>query len=118
MKELLFFIGIFIITFILYYILLRSTKKRKKKEKNPVEIDYIIKKYNLNMKKIKYNRLALMLALVNAFDISIIVTIISNIKSTVLQVLCAIVIIMPIIIVSYSLVGKYYKKKGMTNDES
>ena len=116
MKELVLFILTFTLVFIVYYILLKD--KKKNKNKRPIEIRFIVERYDLDMKKIKYNKLALLVALVNAFDIALLVTIINMIKSVILQVVCVMVLIGPIIIVSYNLIGRYYKKKGMTKDES
>ena len=120
MKELILFILTFLFTFIVYYLLIKEKKfkRKKKKDKKPMEVKYLMERYNLDMTKIKYNRLILLISAVNAFDIALLVTMIGVIKSTILQIIFVIVFIIPMVMISYSLIGRHYKKKGMTKDES
>ena len=57
-----------------------------------------------------------MVALVSSFDISFMVSVVSIFDNYVIQLVAAVAIVIPVLLVSYSLVGLFYKKKGMVKD--
>lgn len=116
--------SIFIIVYIIYQFVFilpkKKTKskvdkiKRKKKEKNEIlEIRYLILKYKLDIKKVNYNQLLQVVALVSSFDIALIVAIEMMLESSLFQILVVFILVWPVFIFSYYLVFKFYKKKGM-----
>ena len=73
MEELVLFGLCYVLVFVLYQIFIVSKAKKnyeKEDKKYPVEVKYLMGKYNLDMEKIKYNQLLQMVALVSSFDIS------------------------------------------------
>ena len=100
---------LFIMTFLLVFIIKSKKDKRRKK---PVEVNYLIGKYNLDLDKLNYKRLLNIISAVSAFDISLVVTIVSLLDSFYLQLLIGFVLIMLLILVSYDIVGRIYMKKG------
>lgn len=124
MQEIILFLICFVIVLILYEIFIvlpmksykkgKSKKKKRQKEKSdPVEIKYLVFKYGLDLEKVNYDRLLRIVSLVSSFDIAIVVSIIALIEGYIWQMLLAIVLVIPLFLISYGLVAKYYEKKGM-----
>ena len=119
MEELVLFGLCYVLVFVLYQIFIVSKAKKnyeKEDKKYPVEVKYLIGKYKLDMEKIKYNQLLQIVALVSSFDISLMVSAVSIFDNYVIQLVAAVAIVIPVLLVSYSLVGLFYKKKGMVKD--
>lgn len=118
MEEIILFILTFIFVLMIYEIFVVSkTKKRKAKGldngKEPIEIVYLIKRYKLDLKKINYNQLLQLIALVSSLDIAIVVSLIMIPNSFILAILMGLVGCVGSVIISYHLVYLFYKKKGM-----
>ncbi len=117
MEEVILFIGSFIFVFIIYQVFIVSRAKKNKDKKNkrePFEVMYLKKMYkNLDFKKIPYNQLLQLIAIVSSIDISLIVSIVSNINNFWLEILIGFTSTILIILVSYHLIYLFYKKKGM-----
>lgn len=121
MKEIILFIVCFWIVLLAYEIIFiipmkkyKEGKLKKKKEKKELaEIRYLVSKYNLDMKKVNYNQLLQIVALISSFDITIIVTIVALVDNYLLSLLMCMLLVIPVVMVSYWLVFKFYKKRGM-----
>ena len=118
MKEFILFVLTFIFVLMIYEIFVVSkTKKRKAKGedngKEPIEIVYLIKRYNLNMKKVNYNQLLQIISIVSSLDIAIVVSLIMIPKNFYLAIILGFVSCIGSILLSYHLVYLFYKKKGM-----
>lgn len=120
MKQIILFVLTFFIVLIIYNIFIVSkTKKAKKKDilsKDPVEVKYLITRYNLDMKKLNYNHVLTVSGITSSLDIAIIVTIISFFDNFYLQMIIASIASIIIFLISYHLVYLYYKEKGMIKD--
>ena len=112
LDELILFIMTFLLIYIIYELFLVRKCKKDKRRKKPIEVNYLIGKYNLDINKLNYKRLLNIISAVSAFDISLVVTIVSLLDSFYLQLLIGFVLIMLLILVSYDIVGRIYKKKG------
>lgn len=125
MKEVLLFIMTYVLVFICYrFLVIRkaNTKKKNKRKKNsksnkPIEVSLLEAKYHLDLEKLDYNKLLWIICAVSSLDITIIITLILLLDSYLIQLLIALILTFPIILVSYSFIGKYYVKKGMIKDE-
>lgn len=125
MEEIILFIACFIVVFICYQVIFiipmkkyrKSTKNGKKKKikekKELAEIRFLVTKYKLDLDKVNYNKLLLVVSLVSSFDITLIVTIITLFDSYLISFLLAAVLVLPIVMISYWLVYKFYEKRGM-----
>ena len=112
MEYLLLFIISFIIIYLIYYLVVVSRKKGIEAFKKGKQVLFFKNAYNLNLKKLNYKKFANSLALTNAFIIAVTVTIIEIInKSMILKLLVGFVILTPLILISYYILGKIYKKK-------
>lgn len=100
----------FVFVFIIYQIFI-VRKALKTRKKRPIEIKYLESVYKIDIKKVGYKRLLLVISLVSSFDISMVVTIMSFFNNTIIKILIAFIAVFIIIYISYYLVGLYYKKK-------
>lgn len=124
MREIILFILCFIVVLTSYELFLvkpmkkyRANKGKKEKQKKElVEIRYLVYKYGLDLKKVNYNQLLQIVALTSSIDITIIVTIIAAFDNYLLSLALCLVLSVPIIILSYWFVFKFYKKRGMIKD--
>lgn len=112
----------FVLVLIIYEIFVVSKTKRlrntnSKKFKDPVEIKYLVNRYKLDMKRVDYNQLLQIIAIVSSFDIALVVTLINLTDIFVLEILIGVISVFLIILLSYHLVFIFYKKKGMIRND-
>ena len=122
LKELILFIFTYIFCFLIYLLfVVKKAKKMKNLKKNsyqPMEVIYLVNKYNLDLEKVDYNNLLIIISLVSSFDISVIVTILLSVKNYILLLIIGFISVIFLILLSYHMVYLVYKKKGMIKDES
>ena len=113
----LFFI-IFILVLLIYELIFnkyktRKNNKKKKKLKNnyPLEVLIMSSFYKIDINKVNYNKFLNILACVSSFDIALIVSIVSLVDNGLLQILLALILVLPIIFLSYYIVSLFYRKK-------
>lgn len=95
--------------------------RKKNKDKNvgrkmPAEVKYFVKKYNVDLDKINYRYFLQAIGLIVAIDVSIIASIVIFIDKIWLQMIVIIVLVIILVLVSFGLLGRYFKKKGLTKD--
>ena len=115
------FLIFFILCYVMYLLFMVFRKKVNKfKSKKPrVEEAYLIGKYNIDFKKFKkkeYRKFLHIISLTNSFILSLTLIIVNIMKSMFLKILLSVVILVPLIIISYMLIGKHYQKKGLIKD--
>lgn len=101
---------LFIVFFLIYYLFINKKKKDFNKLKESDEIKVFIKKNKINIKKINYKTLLLVLSAINAFIIAFTSTVILNIDNFIWAILVGFVVIMLLLYSLYSIAGKYFKK--------
>ena len=121
-NELILFLLTYVVVFIIYQVLIVSKTKKKKEAKDksfkdPVEVLYLVNKYKLNMKKVNYNQLLQIVALVSSFDIALVISIMVHIPNFFLEILVGIISVILVILISYHFVYLFYKKKGMIKND-
>lgn len=112
-----YFILTFALVYLISYLLLVRKKDQYNEAKIPVEVEYMVKKYHLDMKKIDYRKFLNAISLVGSLDMSIAVIVILGIENIVLQLLAGFLILIPLILISFRILGKYYVKKGYVKNE-
>lgn len=113
MNYLLYFGVIFLIIFLFYFLVLNRIKLKKQNYNKIGEINYLIKKFNLDPKKINYNVTANIIALINAFIIAFVCVLISLIDvSFIWQMLIGFVLLFSLIYSIYEIFGRILVKKG------
>jgi len=109
MEHIIYFSVTFLIVYMIYYFAsIRKAKKNKKKL--PVEVQYLILCYGIDLDKISYRNFLNTIAIVGSFDVALVATIVSLFKEVVWQLLFGFIFVVPVIIISFMLVGKYYQK--------
>ena len=93
-----------------------KNKKKNNKQKMPAEVEYFVTKYKVDLSKINFRYFLQLMGLVVAFDLSIVVTIITYIKTLWIQLLVGFILTLLISLTSFHILGKYFKKKGFTKD--
>ena len=116
-QELILFLVSYIVVFVLYrfFIVRKAISEVKKRE--PFEVTYLVGKYKLDLKKVDYRELLMVISIVSSLDIALVVTIIMLFKNFWLEVIIGFISMIIIILVSYHIVYLVYKKKGMIKDE-
>ena len=121
MEEFILFGLTYLFVFIIYQIFVISPAKKRKKKNNKdkeiIEVKYLISRYKIDLDKISYNQLIQICALVSSFDISIAVGVMTLFNNFLLQMLLGFTTIFILIFISYHMVYLFYKKKGMIRNE-
>lgn len=121
------FITIFIVYIIYYFVSVTrydksghlKNKKVSDYEGLPSEVKYFVYKYNIDLDKVNLRGVLKLIGLVLGIDIAILSLAVLLIfrESVVLQIIVAIILIIPLYLFSLRFVGKYFKKKGLVKDE-
>ena len=98
---------VFFLIYYFYYVLFA----RRGKNRCPAEATYLIRLYKLDINKFSYRRYLLDVSFVTSIDISITATVIFLFDKLIWQILFGLITIIPIIAISFTLLGKYYVKK-------
>ena len=107
-------LGWFIFDYILiltiyHFLFVRRTVRG---EKVPSEATYLIKLYDLDVNLFSYRKFIKIVGLVTSFDVALVATLVAVVDDRMVwQILFSMIGIVPVIIISFVLLGKYYKKK-------
>lgn len=113
MQYILWYVILLMLIFLVLYIVEFIIPDKKDTLGSSKVFNFITKKYNLQMTKKRVRLLSKIIVVVNAFIISIPVMIVLFIDlSYVEALLIALIIFVPLILISYNLVGIFLKKKG------
>lgn len=114
-----------VFVYILYYIMnirkydkegnFKATKKSKDQPKIPIEVELLIRKYRVDISKLNYRGLLKLVGFVCALDIALIVATVINIAidNVVIKIIIGGLLTIPVIMISYAIMGNYFKKKGL-----
>lgn len=114
MESLITFIMSYIVIMIIYYFYYIMFSKRGRHA--PIESLYLIKLYNLDINKFSYRKFLKIVGLTTSLDVAIATTVVFNFDKLVWQILFAIITVIPVIVISFILVGKYYQKKQLRDN--
>ena len=111
------FVFIFILRFIIHLYLISRKKTNTKKKLNqigdPIEIQYLTKRFNLLPSKMKSIKIGLFISIIDAFIIAFTVYIASMVSDSVLvEILVGTVLVFVLIFSINELFGRILKRKG------
>jgi len=115
MKYIVVFLVIFILFFAGYYIYYVMFARRGKK--CPTEGTYLIRLYKLDINKFSYKKFLLHISLLTSIDLAITATVIYGFEKLIWQILFGLITVIPVVAISFIIVGKYYQYK-QTKDNS
>jgi len=105
------FLICFVIVYLVYYLVIVRRKRGLEAFKNGKQLLFFKNAYNLNIKDLDCKKFANSLALVNAFIIAATVTAIEFFNSYIIKLLVGFVILIPLMLICYYVLGQIYKKK-------
>lgn len=111
-KYVVYFIVSFLIVYLFYLITVVLQKKKMEKFKTSNQIMFFVKRYKLDINKINMTKFTNLLGLSNAFIVSTAFMTTFLVDNFILQLLAGFLVLLPLMIIIYSLIGKYYVRKG------
>ncbi len=113
MEHIIYFFIIFVIVDTVYILFINRKKLKKKDYQKLGEINYLIRRFGLDSKRINYKALSYITASVNAFIIAAVCVIISLIKiKFIWQMLIGFALLFAMIYALYEILGRILIKKG------
>ena len=111
MNDVYFAVGAFISIYLLYLFLIVLRKKGLDNFENSTEMLYLKKKYHITVTKENGKALAHTIAVSNALVVSLTLLCVSMIENLPLKIIVAMGVLVPMILLVYSIIGKIYQKK-------
>ncbi|MBQ9011600.1 MAG: hypothetical protein IJ093_03015 [Bacilli bacterium] len=111
MEYILTFVFCFVVIYFVYYIVVVSRDKGIEAFKKGKQITFFKNVYKLDLKKLNYKKFANSLSLTNSFIMALVITIVEVFDSLIIKLLVAFILIIPLILICYYILGKLYKKK-------
>ena len=106
------YVIVFVAIFIINYFLFVRKNKKYNKNKLPIELLYIVKLYDLDIKRINYKNFVWIYSIINTFIISTVYIIISYLlDNLLLQIIIGVVLLILFIIICYGILARYYLRK-------
>ncbi len=103
-----------------------KVKKRKKKQtkatkedkkKMPNEVKFFVERYKIDLDKVNYRYFLQLIGLTVAFDLSIVIAVMDFISVLWIKCLVGFVLMIVIVLLSFRLLGNYFKKKGLVKND-
>ena len=112
-NRIIFELLVFVFTFVLVYLIYSIVNKQKKgkKKKVPVEVTLLQNYFKVDISKLDYKKLIRQISLISSLDVSIIISISCFSNIGLVRIIIALVMILPVIFLSYLLFSKYCNKK-------
>ena len=119
MIHIIIFIGLFIFSYCFYLIFVISNKKALEKMKKGRELLFLKKVYNLDYDKLNIKKLVKTIALTNSFILALTTTFVTFLNEWIKNIyvwllvclVMALLLLIPLILITYHLIGTYYKKQ-------
>ena len=102
----LYFVISYLIIFLIYVLIINRKRKTYKEGKKAVDINYLIKKFNLDLNKINYKTIKWITTFINPLIISFTFVIVINIESFTLGLIIGFIIMLALIYSIYEIIGR------------
>ena len=103
--------AIFVIVFAIHYYFLKRKKKKYEDLEDGDFVKNFIVKYDLDVRKTKFNKILLVLSFNNSFVLAFTAALIVNRKNYIVKIAVSFVVLMILIYALYELTGRLLKKK-------
>ncbi len=110
MQYLISFIIAFLIVYLFYFFTVILQKKRYDKFKSSNQVMYFVKKYQLDVDKINIKEFIYIISFTNSLIIALAFLATFLVENFLLQLLLGLLVLIPLILISYSLIGKHLKR--------
>lgn len=112
MRYLVEYLLVFMLIFLFHFWFIIRKNKKYDKNKIPVELMYLKKRYNLSLKNITYSNFVWIYSLIDTFIIATVYIIVMYlVKGFVWQIIIGSVLLILLIIICYGLLAKCYLKR-------
>jgi len=111
MDKLFLFIITFLFVYLVYLITVIMKLNKNDNFKNSKQVSFFKNVYKINIDKINLNTFAHVISLANAFMIALTVTIIELFDKLFIKMMVGFVILIPLMLLVYYIIGKIYKSK-------
>ena len=111
MKELIFYVIIFIFVYLFYLIFVLNRKNVLNKFPNGKEMSYLKFKYGIKVNDNNLKKIANTIFLGNAFILSTTVYVVSMFDNLFIEIIAGLVVLILLMLSIYHLIGSYYKNK-------
>lgn len=115
MKYFVAFIIAFLIVYLFYLFTVILQKKKYDKFKKSNQVMYFVKKYKLNVNKIDMRKFTNILGLTNSLIIALAFSATFLVENIFLQLLVGLLVLIPLILLFYSLIGNLFKKTSRSD---
>ena len=112
MENIIFSLITFIVIYLLYFIFVISKKNKLEKFENSMYVNFLVNISKIDIKKIDMKKLAHILAISNSFILAFTVFIVEYVDKLFLKLLVGFVVILPLLYITYFIIGKILKNKG------
>jgi len=103
------FVVTFLVVYLIYFLVIIRKNKKFDPNRVPVEVNLILMKHKINMKKINYRKMLVLVSLVSSFNIALIVTLVFRyVENVFLCILFSLLILVPLSLFGYNEIGKYF----------
>lgn len=116
MNNLIMYLIMFAIVYIMYLIFVIRKEQSIEKYKDSMEVKYLINVYKLNIGKHNFKKLAHNIILVNSFIIATTTTALMLIDNIFLLLVIGVLTLIPFQLTMYHILGSFYKKKEGKNN--
>ena len=110
MKYILLFLINYLIVLGIYELFIVK-KAKKDKRKKPIEVKLLVNKFGIDLKKVNYNKLLQVIALVSSLDITVVIFVAYFISNYFILIVVAVLLTFILLLVSYYIIGIIYRKK-------
>ena len=113
LKFIIEFVVAYILVFLFYYFAMIRQYNKLDKKKVPTEVNIILRYHQINLEKINYKAMLIMLTCVTSFIIALNITVIHKFtNSNIIVILVTVLVSLPIALVCYDLIGKHFEKQS------
>lgn len=117
MFDLIFSLVTFIIIYLAYVVFVINRKEKLQQLKKSIMVQYLVNKYNVDLKQVNMKVLGHIIALTTSFILSATLFIISFVDNYILKIVLSFAILMPFQFIMFMIIGKMYQKSGQTKSK-